>query len=82
MLQGKISGSTNHLTSSLVSMLPIPQINIDVKVSLLTGSVVSHNVTDYVLTSDIYSDGKFIIMDMVSPILYIKSLDLLRERQF
>ena len=80
MLQGKISGSTDYLTSSMVSSLPIPQVNIDFKVYLLTGSVATENIEDHNNVSDIYSDGKFIIVDTTFPIIHVKEFGSFYEK--
>ena len=81
MLNGQISGSANYLTSSLVTSMNIPQINIDVSLILTTGSITTSSPGEHYMTSDVYSDGKFIIMETEFPLIHIKEFGSFYEKE-
>jgi len=79
-LKGSISGSTNYLTSSVVINMPIPQVEIDFNAYMSTSSVSQDSRNNYLYTSELFENGKFVILDIESPLLYIKELDSFYEK--
>tara|TARA_B100000683_G_scaffold246152_1_gene257592 strand:+ start:1953 stop:2933 length:981 start_codon:yes stop_codon:yes gene_type:complete len=81
MLKGEISSSANYLTSSVVTHLPIPQVEIDVALVLSTGSVALDDRDNLGMISDIYPDGKFIIMETEFPLIHLKEFGSFYEKE-
>ncbi len=81
MLRGQISGSTDYLTSSMVSSMTITQVNLDVILNLTTASVSTESPNDYHMTSEVYSDGKFIIKEIEFPLIHIKEFGSFYEKE-
>jgi len=79
-LKGLISGSTNFLTSSIVINMPVPQVEIDIIAYMSTSSVLQDSRDNYLHTSEVSENGKFVILDIENPLLYIKELESFYEK--
>ena len=79
-LKGSISGSTNYLTSSVVTNMPIPQVEIDLIAHMSTSSIIQDSRDNYAYTSELFEGGKFVILDIENPLFYIKELESFYEK--
>ena len=81
MLTSEIAYSEPILTSSIISNMQIPQININFNLFASTGSVTNDSPNNYINTSPVYDDGKFIILDFKEPLIYLKEFNSFYEKE-
>ena len=81
MIRGQIAGSTNYLTSSLVTNMPIPQVEIDINAIITTGSVFNDSRENYNATSRMFDDGKFVILEIETPIIHVVETESFYEKE-
>jgi hypothetical protein len=79
-LQGRITGSVAHLSSSIVQ-LPIPQIDIDLVVTATTASAVNVNFEQFEYASFVDDDGKFVYLQFTNPIIHLKEFGSFYEKE-
>jgi len=81
MLQGEITGSQTVTTSSVISNMQIPRLELSFNVYATTASLNTDSPNNYLYTSRVYDDGKFVILDFEEPFIYLKEFNSFYEKE-
>ena len=81
MLRGEITGSHTVTTSSVVSNMQIPRLELSFNVFATTASINTDSPNKYLYSSNVYSDGKFIILDFEEPTIHFKEFNSFYEKE-
>jgi hypothetical protein len=79
-LQGRITGSIDYLSSSIVQ-LPIPQVDVDFVVTVTTASAVLEAHESYEFASHVNDEGKFVYLQFTNPIIHLKEFGSFYEKE-
>jgi len=81
MLQGEISSSLGHFSSSVVQNLQIPQVDINFNINMSTGSVINDSPNNYQFTTKVFPDGKFVILDFDDLYIHLKEFNSFYQKE-